>query len=170
MNTATGIRKTIRPKGERTCDDNAFGVRAIAGFSFAKMFHHLFWDSTLVLAGEGRDGGDLRFSAKDKWMEVNQLATLGISQNDGGEFLEHVKGCASTQCIEAKRHFDLVFELLKSGRLPGGEAFAILAAIERSVRRDIRVSRKNGFGDGIDQIKPFIFAILDHPDDWTSVS
>ena len=142
---------------ERTCSEYSNGLEVAVGWTFAHMFNFYFGEATLVLEGEGPGGEDLEFFVTERWLKENHVSRLGIKKEDSSAFSAHLESCESEECVAARKKNKKMAGFFKEGKFPGGEAIALVSVFE-SKSRDACciISRENGFGNAIDEIKPFI--------------
>ncbi len=153
---------------KRTCDEYANVIKRSAGWVFGHIFHHYFGDGSLILPREGPDGSDLIFSATIPWLEDNHVSKFGLATSEmATEFSLHVANCQSPQCVEALNRLNLLAPFFGGKGLPGGEAIALVSVCERKDRfSKVVLTRKSGFGEAIDEIKPFLLWFALEKDFW----
>jgi len=152
---------------QKSCEEYAAGVKRAAGWTFCHLFNFYFGNSTIVLAGEGPGGTDVEFSATEQWLADNHAANFGLDQTMAQNFAAHVQFCQSAECVEANKRLVSISFFFAEGKLPGGEAIAIVSACEGKGHWDKTVlARSNGFGTVIDEIHPFIKWFTEDRDFW----
>jgi len=57
--------------------------------------------------------------------------------------------------MEAKRLASVAIEIRRSGKFPGGDGIVLVAAFMGGID-NVGISRKSGFGDAIDALKPLL--------------
>lgn len=142
---------------ERSCDEYAAGIKRAAGWVFGHLFNYYFGDGTIVLVGEGTDGTDVELAITSAWLDANHCNNFGMDRGASSEFIAHNEKCQSLQCIQAGERLRAIGPFFGEGKLPGGAAVAIVSVLEgksRNCRTVLR--RENGFGNSIDEIKPFM--------------
>lgn len=157
--------KGIKPG--RACEEYANGVKRAAGWAFCSLFNHYFGEGSVILECEPTNEKSIRFFVTEKWLEVNHAGQFGFSTDLAAEFMQHVKQCHLPGCSEARKRLAAIHPFFQKGKLPGGEAIALVSACEGKRLSDaVTLIRKNGFGKTIDEIMPFIEWFLKEPDFW----
>ncbi len=142
-------------------------MQRASGLMFGRLAHHYFRDSAVVLKGEGQDGTNLVLAFTERWGEANRLESVGVTPALLGEILHHVSACESECCKEAHVRYKAVEPFIMDGTLPGGGSLALVSVFQSGYRGDFTpLSRKNGFGDVIDALKPFILWFLENEHFW----
>ncbi len=147
-----------------TCESSSFVVRRVTGIAFARLIHHYFGNTKVVLIdGEKR----YEFVADQRWLDLNRVQRLKLSEDDVVDFFHHVRYCQNAICVEAGKRSDVVHPLLKTGSLPGDLDAVALRSVFASRRwGDYIEFEKGEFGEFIDACKPFFSWFTEHPEDW----
>ncbi len=147
-----------------TCDESARGMKRATGWVFAHLFNHYFGDGTVVLVGEESDDRDLEFTATDRWLEANHCQNFGITPEVGQDMQQHVEKCSCQTCCEVKERLSALEPLVSSG-LPS-EVAVVSVFQSKALGSRTPLSRRNGFGDAIDQLAPLFRWFVKDRDFW----
>lgn len=152
---------------ERTCEKYSAGVKRATGWLFAHMFNFYFGEGTVVFIGEGKGGKDINFFITGSWLDANHANNFGMTNDLAHEFHSHIESCQDPSCAEAKKRLKDFTPFFKEGKIPGGEALAIVSACEGKHRGSkVGISRKKGFGSALDEIMPFISWFTEEKEFW----
>lgn len=145
-----------------SCEQASIAIKAIAGWLFAHFINHLIGDGTLVLKGEGKNGEDIKFAPTHAWLERNHVSRLGVTPELGQVLSKHIRICDHPGCVIARDRLDSVPALFKKDT-PGMSSFFITATV---MKTGFPLIRKDGFGDSIDELKPFFEWFTEERDFW----
>ena len=114
----------------------------MTGWVFADMYFKYFGESSIVLAGEGQEGKDLRLTITEQWWNANKIMNFVTSTHDVDAATEHVSNCPGQYCQEMNNRLNMIYPYFAEGKLPGSPALAIhCAVVSRRIDDITRLSR-----------------------------
>lgn len=149
------------------CQRYAEIAKRSAGWVFAYMLNYYYGETALVLKEENGDGKDLILAITDEWLRANHVSILVPNKHEAETASRHIEACPKQFCLDMKERINMISQFHHEGKLPGGAGIAIDSAVQsRRFGSKSVLSKNNGWGDAISEIKPYFLWFHDDPGFW----
>lgn len=139
------------------CSQYTAMAKRAAGWGFANLFHQYFGPGTIVLVGEGPNGTNLEFTVNEDWLQENNIRNF-TPPRESIRLSRHIEQCRDQRCCAAHQMLNAVAKYLEMEKLPDRCAIVVVSRLKAKLCcvNELRFERVRGWGDVIDELRPFL--------------